>query len=86
MLREEKVLAGFAAQEILLLRVAEAQRCAGTLLTKEYHVGEIGVLVIFGRCLLAEDAAGWEDGLDGAGDEACWVEGQVSGVVLQEPC
>lgn len=83
MLREEIVLARLAAQEIRRLGVAEADRCAGVLLAKEDHVGEVGVLVVFGRCLLAEDAAGWEDGLDGADYEACWVEGKVPSVVLQ---
>lgn len=86
MLREEEVLARFAAQEIPLLGVAEAQGCGGTLLAEEDHVGEIWVLGVFAWCFLTEDAARWEDSLDGACDKACWVEGQVSSVVLQTAC
>lgn len=83
MLWEKKVLARFAAQEIPLLGVAEMQRRAGTLLAEKYHVCEIRVHGILARCFFAENAAGWKDGLDGAGDEAGWVEGQVSGVILK---
>jgi hypothetical protein len=49
------------------------------------HVGEIaarlGEFLVVAR-VLAEDAAGGEDGFDGVDDDAGWWEGEVACVVL----
>lgn len=70
-----------AAQEVRRDRVTELNRCVGALLAEQNHVGEVGIFVLSGG-FFAEDAARWEDGLDGADDETGWVEGQVTGIVL----
>lgn len=64
MLRDQVSLAGPGPQVIAGNGVSEVQRGGGVLLAEDDHVGE--VLVFFGGGVFAVDAAGWEDGLDGA--------------------
>lgn len=71
-----------AAQEIRRDRVTELNRGVGALLAEQNHVGEVGIFILSGRCF-TEDAARWEDGCDGADNETGWIEGQVTGVVLE---
>lgn len=82
MLGKEVVLTGVATQEISLFRVPELKRSANVLGAEDNQVGKVLVLIVRGRRVLAEDAATWESGQDGADDKACWVEGEIAGVVL----
>lgn len=66
MLGHEIRRAGFAAQEIRVGWFAESERRGSALLAEDDHVGEVGVFL--GCDIFAEDAAGWEDGLDCADD------------------
>lgn len=83
MLGDKVALARSATQEVRRNCVAELNGCAGALLAEENHVGEVGILVITVSWLLAEDAAGGEDGLDGADDETGRVEVEITSVVLR---
>lgn len=96
-LRHQVQLAGLAAQEVLRCRGAEFEGGGGGLFAEDDHVGEVGdggigvfgVALVFGVVglgVFAEDAAGGEDGADGAGDEFGGVEGDVACVVLFELC
>lgn len=70
-----------AAQEVSRDRVTELNRCVRALLAEKDQVGEVGIFVISSG-FFAEDAARWENGIDGADDETGWVEGHITGVVL----
>lgn len=63
-LRHQIHLAELAAHIIGGNGVAEGERRGGALLAEDHHVGEVSGEVRVGG--LAEDAAGWEDVLDGA--------------------
>jgi hypothetical protein len=69
-----------AAQVVRRDGVAEAN-LSGGLLAEQDHVGKLSVFFVAGGCF-AEDAAGWEDGLDGADNKTGWVESQVTSVIL----
>lgn len=53
-----------AAQVVGGHGVAEGERSGGAFLAENDHVREVDVG--FGGCFFAENAAGWEDGADGA--------------------
>ena len=81
------VAAGNATPEIVLGGLAEANgksACPAVALRAEHdHVDEIGPAgPLGGRRVVAEEAAGREDGVDGVEDEAGGGEGEVAGVVL----
>ena len=86
-LRQQVVAAGNAAPEIVLGGLAEADgepACPAVALRAEHdHVDEVGPAgPLGGRRVVAEEAAGREDGVDGVEDEAGGGEGEVAGVVL----
>lgn len=70
-----------AAQIIRWDRVAEL-KCAFGLLAEEDHVSELGFFFSTSR-FFAEDTARGEDSLDSADNKACWIESQVTGIVLR---
>ena len=86
-LRQQIVAAGNAAPEIVLGGLAEANgksACPVVAFRAEHdHVDEVGPAgPLGGRRVVAEEAAGREDGVDGVEDEAGGGEGEVAGVVL----
>ena len=86
------IAASDAAPEIALGGLAEADgrsaRPAVVVVVafraEHDHVGEVGRAALLGgrRRVVAEEAAGGEDGVDGVEDEAGGGEGEVAGVVL----
>lgn len=64
MLRNQVGPAEIAAQIVGGHGVAKSEGGGGTFLAEDDHVGEVDVG--FGGGFFAEDAAGWEDGADGA--------------------
>ena len=86
-LRQQIVAAGNAAPEIVLGGFAEADgksACPAVACHAEHdHVDEVGPAgPLGGRRVVAEEAAGGEDGVDSIEDEAGGGEGEVAGVVL----
>jgi hypothetical protein len=90
-LRQQMVAASNAAPEIGLSGLAEADggsaRPAVVVVAfraEHDHVGEVGRAGLLGgrRRVVAEEAAGGEDGVDGVEDEAGGGEGEVACVVL----
>lgn len=90
--RQQEGLSRGTIQQITLCRRAEGD-CVlrlsvgvGVLLGAENnHVGKVPAgagKVVFVARVLAEDAAGGEDGADGVDDDARGWEGEVAGVVL----
>lgn len=81
------VAASKAAPEVVLGGLAEADGrsacpAAVALHTEHDHVGEVGRPgLLGGRRVIAEEAAGGEDGVDGVEDEAGGGEGEVARVV-----
>lgn len=64
MLRNQVGLTRLAAEVVGGHGIAKGERGGGALLAEDDHVGEVGVG--FGGGFFAENAAGWEDGADGA--------------------
>lgn len=70
-----------AAQVIRRDRVTELESALG-FPAEEDHVCELGFFSGTNR-FFAEDTARWEDSLNSADNKACWVESQVTGIVLR---
>ncbi len=90
MLRHQEGPARRAVQHVPLGRRPErnlARHAAAALLlgAEDDHVGKVAAgldKVFLVARVLAEDAAGGEDGVDGVDDDTGWGEGEVAGVVL----
>ena len=81
--RQKIRLARQTSQEVRRCGISETKRRGGALLAKGDHVYEVWV---FGRrSALVEDAACREGSVDCADDETRWIEGDVTGIVLNSP-